>query len=59
MRLKIFLLIIFLVPFVVISFFNQPSIDDFWSANTIHNFGRLGAVQYFIKRFPAGIFQMS
>ncbi len=49
MKIKIFLLFLFLFPFIIISFFNQPSIDDFWSSNTIHNFGRLGAVKHFYE----------
>lgn len=48
-KLKIALLILFLSPFIIISFFNQPAIDDFWNANTIHEYGRLGAVYHFYQ----------
>lgn len=48
-KFKIALLILFLSPFVIISFFNQPAIDDFWNANAIHDYGRLGSVYYFYQ----------
>jgi hypothetical protein len=43
-NLKIFILLIFISPFTVLSFFNQPSGDDYWSANTVNSYGRIGAV---------------
>lgn len=46
MKLKLLLILLFLSPFIIISFFNQPSLDDYWSANVIRDNGRLQAVQH-------------
>ncbi len=45
-NLKIFILLIFISPFIVLSFFNQPSGDDYWSANTVNSYGRIGAIRH-------------
>lgn len=56
MKIKIFILILFLLPFFIISLFNQPAIDDFWSANIIHDHCRMGAVSYFYQTVSARFF---
>jgi hypothetical protein len=49
MKFKSCLLILFLLPFIIISFFNLPANDDFWNANTVIQNGRLGAVAHFYE----------
>ncbi len=56
MKLKIFILVLFLLPFVAISFFNQPFNDDYWSANAIRSFGRLGQIKYCFENVSARYF---
>lgn len=43
------LLIFSLAPFVVISFYDFPAIDDFWSATKINEYGRIGSAIYFYE----------
>lgn len=56
MKLKVSLCILYLLPFAIISIFNQPAIDDFWSANVIRDHGRVGAVSFFYKTVSARFF---
>ena len=51
-----FLLLLFISPFVIISFFNQPCMDDFWSADIINHYGRLGEVKYFAENINGRFF---
>ena len=56
MRIKLFLLICYLLPFVFISVYNQPAIDDFWNANTVIEHGRLGTVIFYFQNVSARFF---
>lgn len=56
MKFKFFFLTLFLLPFIIISFFNHPAIDDYWSANTIIKNGRVGAIIYFYNHVSGRYF---
>lgn len=56
MRIKILLLICYLAPFVAISIYNQPAIDDFWNANTVIEHGRLGTVAFYFQTVSGRFF---
>ncbi|CAN5242331.1 hypothetical protein BH11BAC6_BH11BAC6_02460 [soil metagenome] len=43
MKIKAFICFLFFLPFIIVSFCNHPTLDDYWNANTIAEFGRLGA----------------
>jgi hypothetical protein len=51
MKLKVFGAFMLLAPFLLISFFNHPSLDDFWNANTIAEHGRFGGFLFSIHHF--------
>ncbi len=53
MKLFIALCILWLLPFIITSFFNQPAIDDFWNANTVIAHGRWNATGYFYQTASA------
>ena len=56
MRIKILLLICYLLPFLIISIYNQPAIDDFWNANTVIAHGRLGTVIFYFQTVSGRFF---
>ena len=56
MRIKILLLICYLLPFLVISIYNQPAIDDFWNANTVIAHGRLGTAIFYFQTVSGRFF---
>jgi hypothetical protein len=47
MKLLFSLFILWLSPFFITSLFNHPALDDYWSANGINLYSRMGAVEYF------------
>ena len=58
MKIKIGLLIVYLIPFFVISLFNQPAIDDYWNANAVISHGKLGSVLFFYKTISGRYFSI-
>ncbi len=56
MKIKIIFCFLYLLPFFIISIFNQPAIDDFWSANVIREHGRVGSVSFFYQTVSARFF---
>ena len=56
MKVKLFFLSLCLLPFFVTSIFNQPAVDDFWSANMIREYGRMGTVKYLYQTASARYF---
>ncbi len=55
-KLFIALAVLWLLPFVATSFFNQPAIDDYWNANVVNTHGKWGAVVYFYQTVSARYF---
>ncbi len=53
MKLFISLCFLWLLPFLITSFYNHPTIDDFWNAATVMSYGRAGAVSYFYHTVSA------
>jgi hypothetical protein len=52
------LLILCLAPFVAISFYDFPAIDDFWSATKINEYGRIGSAIYFYEQVSGRYFSL-
>ena len=53
MKLFIALCIVWLLPFIITSYFNQPAIDDFWNADAVATHGKWGAVALFFHTVSA------
>ena len=45
-----------IIPFVVISFYNHPALDDWWYAETYKQNGFWGAQQYWYNHYTARFF---
>ena len=58
MKVLITLFILWLLPFVITSLFNHPAIDDYWNANAVNMYGRIGAVQYFYHTVSGRYFSL-
>src|SRR5690349_20140534 len=54
--LTLYLPFIIIVPFIVISFFNHPALDDWWYAEVYKQHGFFGAHQYWYTHYTARFF---
>src|SRR5438552_3794747 len=55
-NLNLYLPLLIIAPFIIISFFNHPALDDWWYAEVYKQFGLIGAQQYWYNHYTARFF---
>lgn len=53
LKFSIYLPVIILVPFIIISAYNHPALDDWWYAETYVRYGLTGAQTYWFNHYTA------